>query len=226
MRMIVAFQKTEQVRHIGHLDMQRAMQRALRRSGLPIRYSNGFNPHALLSFGSPLAVGVGGDEELFEVGVEPNATEEMFRKALPQALPASLPMVDVRLVPDDHPKLMAALMTASYEARMDKCAASEAMAANVEALLARTEIQALRKTKSTEKLCDIRPMLHELSASEDCDEIVFSMRVDAMEQMALKPDLLLKTLAEQTEVELPKYWLHRVKLWGERDRLPVALMEL
>ena len=120
MRRIVAFKKTSQVRHIGHLDMQRAIQRALRRSGLPIRYSNGFNPHALLSFASPLAVGVAGDEELFEVGVEPDATEEMFRRELPGALPASLPMVNVRLVEDDHPKLMAALMTASYEARMDR----------------------------------------------------------------------------------------------------------
>ena len=74
MRMIVAFNKTEQVRHVGHLDMQRAMQRALRRSDLPIRYSNGFNPHALMSFAMPLPVGVGGDEELFEVGVEPGTT--------------------------------------------------------------------------------------------------------------------------------------------------------
>lgn len=226
MRMIVAFKKTSQVRHIGHLDMQRAIQRALRRSGLPIRYSNGFNPHALLSFASPLAVGVAGDEELFEVGVEPDATEEMFRRELPGALPASLPMVNVRLVEDDHPKLMAALMTASYEARMDRCEASEAMAANVDALLARTEIQAVRKTKSTEKLCDIRPMIHELRAEAQGDETFFYLRVDAMEQKALKADLLLKTLAEQAGVELPDYQLKRLKLWGEKDRLPVGLMEL
>lgn len=226
MRMIVAFKKTSQVRHIGHLDMQRAIQRALRRSGLPIRYSNGFNPHALLSFASPLAVGVAGDEELFEVGVEPDATEEMFRRELPGSLPASLPMVNVRLVEDDHPKLMAALMTASYEVRMDRCEASEAMAANVDALLTRTEIQAVRKTKSTEKLCDIRPMFHELRVETQDDETVFYMRVDAMEQKALKPDLLLKTLAEQAGVELPYYRLKRLKLWGEKDRLPVGLMEL
>ena len=64
MRMIVAFEKTEQVRHVGHLDLQRAVNRALRRSGLPIRYSNGFNTHALLSFASPQPLGVSGEEEL------------------------------------------------------------------------------------------------------------------------------------------------------------------
>lgn len=42
--MMVVFEKGETLRYIGHLDLMRAMQRALRRSGLPIRYSNGFNP--------------------------------------------------------------------------------------------------------------------------------------------------------------------------------------
>lgn len=226
MRMIVAFNKTEQVRHVGHLDMQRAMQRALRRSDLPIRYSNGFNPHALMSFAMPLPVGVGGDEELFEVGVEPGTTEEMFLHALPDALPASMPLVGVRLVEDDHPKLMAAVRTASYAARMETCEASKKMEAAIAPLLARTEIQAIRKTKSGEKPCDIRPMIHELRAEEKDGETVFTLHTDAMEQGALKPDLLLRTLAEQAGVELPAYRLRRLKLWGEKDGLPVGLMEL
>lgn len=82
MRMIVAFEKTERVRHIGHLDMQRAMQRALRRSGLPVRYSQGFNPHAVLSFASPLPVGVGGAEELMDVALESDVGEAAFAEAL------------------------------------------------------------------------------------------------------------------------------------------------
>ena len=60
MRMMVVFEKGETLRYIGHLDLMRAMQRALRRSGLPIRYSNGFNPHIRLSFAAPLSVGVVG----------------------------------------------------------------------------------------------------------------------------------------------------------------------
>ena len=55
--MMVVFEKGKTLRYIGHLDLMRAMQRALRRSGLPIRYSNGFNPHIRLSFAAPLSVG-------------------------------------------------------------------------------------------------------------------------------------------------------------------------
>ena len=56
MRMMAAFEKGEKLRFIGHLDLMRTMQRALRRSHLPIKYSNGFNPHIRLSFAAPLSV--------------------------------------------------------------------------------------------------------------------------------------------------------------------------
>ena len=52
--MLMQFQKGDIVRHLGLLDLQRTMQRALRRSGLPIAYSNGFNPHIVMSFASAL----------------------------------------------------------------------------------------------------------------------------------------------------------------------------
>ena len=51
--MMAAFEKGEKLRFIGHLDLMRTMQRALRRSHLPIKYSNGFNPHIRLSFAAP-----------------------------------------------------------------------------------------------------------------------------------------------------------------------------
>ena len=67
MRMMVVFEKSYPVRHIGHLDLMRTMQRALRRSGLPVRYSQGFNPHIKLSFASPLSVGIVGEREIMDV---------------------------------------------------------------------------------------------------------------------------------------------------------------
>ena len=49
MRMLAVFEKGERIRHIGHLDIQRSVQRGLRRSGLPVAYSQGFNPHITLA---------------------------------------------------------------------------------------------------------------------------------------------------------------------------------
>ena len=58
--MMAVFEKSPRLRHIGHLDIQRAVQRALRRSGLPVSYSKGFNPHILLTFASALSTGYSG----------------------------------------------------------------------------------------------------------------------------------------------------------------------
>lgn len=226
MRMIVPFEKTERVRHLGHLDLMRFMQRALRRSGLPIRYSQGFNPHVVLSFASPLPVGVSGAEELMDVGLEQEVAEDEFARLLREALPDSLPLSgDVRAVDDRHPKLMAQLRTAEYTALCPKEEAAKAMMSAIDALLGREEIIAIRKTKSGEKPCDIRPMLHALMAEETDTGIAFRFRVSLTEKETLKPDLLLRTLAEQAGMEAPYTHVRRIRLYGEHEGQPVPLME-
>ncbi|MCL1964074.1 MAG: TIGR03936 family radical SAM-associated protein [Firmicutes bacterium] len=230
MRMIVAFEKTERVRHIGHLDLLRAMQRALRRSGLPLRYSQGFNPHGMLSFASPLPVGVSGAEELMDAALEADVPEEKFRERLAPAMPYSLPMLRCRAVSDAHPKLMARLQTASYTAALPVSSGSEAMAASIPGLLERDVIWAVRRTKSGEKSCDIRPMLHALDAAVGEEAVVFACRVSLTERETLKPTLLLETLAGQAGIPWEEHAasvrLRRECLYGEKDRLPVALYDL
>ena len=88
--MILEFQKGDIVRHLGLLDLQRTMQRALRRSGLPIAYSKGFSPHIVMSFASALSSGIPGDAELLDVGLTDETTEEACLTAMNRVLPPSL----------------------------------------------------------------------------------------------------------------------------------------
>ena len=67
MRMIVRFGKRARLRFISHLDLQRFFQRALNRTGLPIAFSNGFNPHPVMAFGSALALGWTSEYEVIDV---------------------------------------------------------------------------------------------------------------------------------------------------------------
>lgn len=100
------------------------------------------------------------------------------------------------------------------------------MARAVLALLGRQSIPAVRRTKSGEKPCDIRPMLHALAAGETPSEIRFTLRVSLTERETLKPDLLLSTLATQAGVALPAYRLRRLRLYGETDHGPKGLLEM
>ena len=97
MRMFVVFEKGERLRHIGHLDIMRTMQRALRRSGLPVSYSKGFNPHILLGFASALSVGAVGQNELMEVTLDQEVTSDEFNELLSKALPEDITL------PSDSP---------------------------------------------------------------------------------------------------------------------------
>ena len=57
MKVRIKFAKEGMMKFIGHLDIMRYFQKAIRRAELPIAYSGGFSPHMILSFAAPLGVG-------------------------------------------------------------------------------------------------------------------------------------------------------------------------
>lgn len=219
--MIVQFEKTPRVKFIGHLDMQRCMQRALRRGGLPVAYSQGFNPHMLISFASPLPVGASGTEELLDVALAEPCTEQAFADALSAALPPELPLRAVRAVEDKHPKLMARLRTAAYRLTLEEGEAAQAMRRAIPDFLAQASLPAIRISKKGETPCDIRPMIHELREEPEG----LYARVAFTEAETLKPDLLVRTLATFAKVEPPKMELCRLRLYGEKDGVATPLMD-
>ena len=87
MRAWIRFGKNDRLRFVSHLDLQRFFQRALNRTGLPIAYSQGFNPHPVMSFGSALAVGWTSAYEIldFKLAVPMGSAERMASsvRALP-----------------------------------------------------------------------------------------------------------------------------------------------
>ena len=211
MKMLVIFEKKERLRHVGHLDLMRAMQRALRRSGVPIAFSKGFNPHLLVTFAAPLSVGMAGRREVMEVPLSDEISESDFREKLSAALPPELPCVAVRAVDDRHPAPMALLQAAGYRICV-KDHAPELLAA-VPALMERKEVMALRKTKSGEKLTDIRPMIYDLRAEGE-DTLLCILAL--CEAATCKPELLLDALTEQAGLpERPRVLCTRTQLYGE-----------
>ena len=224
--MLMQFQKSDQVRHLGLLDLQRTIQRALRRSGLPLAYSNGFNPHIVMSFASALSSGIPGDRELLDVGLNGEVTEEECVTALNRVLPPSLAVSRVRLVEDRFPKVTAALRQSEYKITL-KGEDGKKMAEALPAFLAETEIMALRKTKRSENMVNIRPMIHELSIIDETDnEVVLHAQVSFTESATLKPDLLMHALSDYAKVELPRCEIRRTQLLGEKDGGICPLIDL
>ena len=211
MKMIVVFEKAPRLRHIGHLDLMRAMQRALRRSGLPLRYSQGFNPHILITFAAPLSVGMPGEREIMEVPIEGEMTGEAFLEKLSAALPPDLPAISAVPVDDRHPAPMALLAAAVYRAELEEV--PEGLSDAIEKYLALKEIPAIRKTKTGMKPCDLRPMIYSLALNGNTLTMVLAL----CEQATCKPDLLLSSLFEFAGAERPRALITRMRLLGEKD---------
>lgn len=227
MRMLMQFQKGDIVRHLGLLDLQRTIQRALRRSGLPIAYSNGFNPHIVMSFASALSSGVPGDAELLDVSLNGDTTEEACLEAMNRVLPPALKVSRIRLVDDRFPKVTAAMQQAQYRITL-RGENTEKMVSAIADFLKEEEIMALRKTKKAETMVNIRPMIHVLDAeyNDAEDTAVIIARVSFVETATLKPDLLMNTLAKYAGVELPKCEIRRTYLLGLVNGEAVPLIDM
>ena len=201
MRMIVVFEKGYALRHIGHLDLMRTIQRALRRTVLPIRYSKGFSPHIQLSFAAPLSVGVVGAREVIDVPMEGDVTGEAFAEAMNRVLPQSLRVLDARPVADDFPTLMALVAGSRIRVDIEGGPAAEQVAAAFPRFMEGGECVTLRKSKAGENRTNIRPFV--LEAEMVKTETGYTLRalIENRKEGSLKPAVLMQALCELAGVD-------------------------
>ena len=207
MRMLIRFGKNPRLRFISHLDLQRFLHMALNRTGLPIKYSEGFNPHPVMAFGSALALGWTSEYELLDVRLSAPMGRKRCEEALRFALPEDLPVLEVKLLEDRAPSIMSMVYASDYLIRLNGETA-QAVKDAADAFMAEECVMAVKKTKSGEKEINIRPLTLSLEARSDG----LDARLMLTEKDALKADLLVKTLAERAGVELPQVRIHRTCL--------------
>lgn len=222
MRALIRFGKQPRLRFISHLDLQRFFQRAVNRTGLPIAYSQGFNPHPIMSFGSALALGWTSEYEVIDIKLSAPMGRKRTEDAVRAALPSDLPVLEVRLIDDKHPAPMALVKMSDYRVTLEGEGAG-AVLAQLDAFMALSEVMAVKKTKSGEKEINARPLVISMSRREDG----FDARLMLTERDSIKPDLLVALLARMAGVEPPETRIHRVCLLGEDgEGNPAPLMKL
>ena len=210
MRALIRFGKRPRLRFISHLDLQRFFQRAVNRTGLPVAWSQGFNPHPVMSFGSALALGWTSEYEVIDIKLSAPMGRKRTEDAVRAALPEDLPVLEVRMIDDRHPAPMALVKMADYRVTLGGEGAVATLA-QIPAFLAREEVPALKKTKSGEKQINARPLVVGMQAAEDG----FKARLMLTESQSIKPDLRENLLAEMACAAPPEAAVHRLMLLGE-----------
>lgn len=214
MRMLAVFEKSERIRHIGHLDIQRSVQRGLRRSNLPVAYSNGFNPHILITFASALSTGACGLREIMDVTMAAEVSETEFLERMNSAMPPELHLLEARKVDDRHPAMMGLLRAAQYDLTLRDGEQAEKIIRAIPSMMSRETIPAMRKTKTALKETDIRPLIYSLRGTDR--HIITTLALT--EREACKPGMLLEALKREAEIpeeEEVRILITRTALLGE-----------
>jgi len=223
MRALIRFGKQPRLRFISHLDLQRFFQRAVNRTGLPIAYTQGFNPHPVMSFGSALALGWTSEYEVIDIKLSAPMGRRRTEEAVRAALPEDLPVLEVRMVDDRHAAPMALVKMSDYVVRLEGESAP-AVIGQIPAFLERETVTAVKKTKSGEKEINARPLVLSLEAM---GEDSFRTRLMLTESQSIKPELLVGLLADLAGVEAPQTRVHRLALLGlDAEGNPAPLMAL
>lgn len=100
MRVRVRFSKFGSARFIGHLDVMRYFQKAFRRAGLPLSYSEGYHPHPILSFAQPLSLSFTSDGEYFDMELNEELSEDEIQSALCNSMCEDICVNKVTILPD------------------------------------------------------------------------------------------------------------------------------
>lgn len=223
----VKFTKGEEVKFIGHLDLMRMFQRSIKRAGLPVAYSNGFNPHQILSFASPLTLGTTSEGEYgdFEMAekVEPSSMVEKLN----ETLPTGFRVRDAVLIQKKTESAMAAIQAAEYEVFTEESVTPEMIEKYLPSFLAQDEILAMKKTKKKTKEVDIRPDIFEMKNISENGQGKIYLYLAAGSQKNLKPDVVMDSFYQFVGLEFPKYKIQykRLELYRKEGERLVGLSE-
>ena len=200
MRLVrVWFEKKGMIRYISHLDLMRTVTRAVRRSEVPLWYTEGFNPHPYMTFSLPLSLGTESECESMDIKIEGDITNgEIFEK-LKAVMPDGINVTAVTEPVFDPKEIAYGEFTIDFDGNFDREKAKEA----IDSLLSQDEIiiQKLGKKghKKVMKELDLKPLIFEPEISDTENGIRLFVRLPAGSKTNVNPSLVAELIQKEVE---------------------------
>lgn len=161
-RVRVRFGRSGETAFISHLDMMRFWERALRRAGLPLAYSQGFTPHPRISMAAPLALGTTSEAELMDIYLTRWIAPHSFLLALRRQLPQGIEAFDAGMVPPAAPSLQSLVRSAEYRVTVELAGGPPDVDGAVERLLAADTLMWQHARDTGVRSYDLRALVQDL----------------------------------------------------------------
>jgi len=215
-RLRLKFGKLGTMALISHLDLMRLWERALRRAGLPIAYSEGFHPLPKISIAKALPLGQTSSAELIDIELTAVVPPEEFVARLQAQLPAEIPLYEVVEVPLYDPSAEKLITRASYRLTIDHQGnlSEGAILSAIQAILQTKEIPYTQVSKSgKEQIVNLRDHLYQLLLTDySPTQMQITYTGSCTIDQTLKPDRVLWLLAQFTHADLTLLQTHRCAL--------------
>ncbi len=232
-RFRILFEKGASMRFTSHLDLMRAWERTLRRSELPLAFTQGYHPHLKMSFGPPLPLGYRSRAEVFDLEFcRPPAVD--LAERLNAVLPEGLQVLRFRPILFKTPSLMSQLEGASYRVRFPQPYLDEAgiapedlagaLPGRVDELLSRTHVIVRRRSEDQSREFDARPSIMALEVRSEERSTVLDCHLRFTPRAAVRPEELLAELFPPGDARTAD--VERTALWAESGGRRLDPMEL
>lgn len=166
----IKFQKYGIMKFIGHLDMMRYFQKAIRRADIDIAYSEGYSPHQIMSFAAPLGVGITSDGEYFDIRANSSKSSQTSIQALNETMAEGISVLEYKQLPDTAKTAMSLVAAADYlifakSGYAPLAGTSEELEAKAQAFYeGQSEITISKHTKKRETTLDLKPLIYQMNA--------------------------------------------------------------
>lgn len=150
MRIRMTYAKLGNLRFIGHLDLQRLFERALRRTNLPLRYTQGFSPHMRINLASALPLGFIGKAEQMDFWLDEEVALDEISNRLSKSLPAELILKNLQMIDNQNPSLQASLLSSEFEILLPTEIDPQTLENQINTLFAQASLPVQRRKKSVD----------------------------------------------------------------------------
>ena len=201
MKVRIKFRKYGVMRFIGHLDVMRYFQKAIRRAEIPIAFTTGYSPHMIMSFANPLGVGLTSDGEYFDIEVLSTKSTAESLKVLNEAMVEGVEVTSYVSLPDTAKKSMSLVAAADYEIFYKEGYEIPRSVAEFTEIYRnfyekQSEILIVKKTKKSEREMDLKPLIYDFQVQNRNAAPVFYLKVCTGSVDNIKPELVLASMFE------------------------------
>lgn len=209
MKIRIKFAKYGALRFIGHLDVMRFFQKAIRRAGIDVAYSGGYSPHQIMTFAAPLGVGMCSMGEYMDIEIHSHQGSRDLVDRLRKECPPGIDILGARLLPDKAGNAMASVAAATYAVAFKDTAKSfAAYADSLPAFLSQEEILITRETKRSTMEVNIRPGIYECRIEDG----ILCFMVDASSSGNIRPGFVTEQFLKFAGASVPEIGLQTIRI--------------